>query len=124
VAQGVKRLRKILLAIALLLTISPHLFGQATAVALAPVPAMQFFSSTGVPLSSGCLYTYVTGSSTPSPTFVDGAGLSQNTNPTIMDAGGSQTYGYQILHTVSSFTRRVSAACKERIALAVYFSAR
>lgn len=59
-----------------------------TPVALSPVPAQQFLSSTGVPLASGCIYTSITGTSTPLATFTDGTGTAQNTNPVILDGGG------------------------------------
>lgn len=59
-----------------------------TPVALSPVAAQQFLSSTGVPLASGCIYTSITGTSTPLATFTDGTGTAQNTNPVILDGGG------------------------------------
>lgn len=59
-----------------------------TPVALSPVAAQQFFSSTGVPLASGCIYTSITGTSTPLATFTDGTGTAQNTNPVVLDGGG------------------------------------
>lgn len=61
--------------------------GQAI-VALSPVPAQQFFSSTGAPLASGCIYTTISGTATPLATYNDGTGLVINSNPIILDAGG------------------------------------
>lgn len=59
-----------------------------TNVALSPVSKQQFFSVSGAPLASGCLNTYVTGTSTPLATFVDSTGATQNANPIILDGGG------------------------------------
>src|SRR5260221_2050088 len=63
--------------------------GQAqTSVALAPLAKQQFLSTTGAPLASGCLFTYISGTSTPLATYQDSTGTAQNTNPVILDIGG------------------------------------
>src|SRR5260370_14127719 len=68
--------------------ISQHSVYCQTSVALTPTPAQQFFSSTGVPLASACIYTYISGTSTQLATYTDGTGVTQNTNPVTLDAGG------------------------------------
>lgn len=78
---------RILLTVCALLCLAAGAQAQ-TSVALSPVPAQQFLSSTGVPLASGCIYTSITGTSTPLATFTDGTGAAQNTNPVILDGGG------------------------------------
>ena len=45
---------------------------------LTPSPLMQFFDSTGAPLVSGTLSTYVAGTSTPLATYTDSTGLIAN----------------------------------------------
>lgn len=59
-----------------------------TVVAPSPVAKQQFFAANGSPLSSGCIYTYITGTSTPLPTYTDFTGTTQNPNPIILDGGG------------------------------------
>jgi hypothetical protein len=75
---------------------------QAT-VALSPVPAQQFFSQAGAPLAGGCVYTFISGTSTQLATYTDGTGATQNANPVILDAGGfgnlwltNSSYRFQI----------------------------
>lgn len=60
-----------------------------TAVALAPLPQLQFFDQTGLPLAFGCVFTYQTGTTTPQDTYTDSSGLTKNQNPVILSAGGS-----------------------------------
>lgn len=56
---------------------------------LSPSPKMQFFTSNGVPLSGGKLYTYVAGGLvTPQTTYTDSTGSTPNTNPIILDSRG------------------------------------
>jgi hypothetical protein len=45
---------------------------------LTPSPLMQFFDSTGAPLSGGTLSTYIAGTSTPLATYTDSTGLIAN----------------------------------------------
>jgi len=71
----------------LLLLFAPSAFAQVN-VAIAPVARQQFFSATGQPLASGCVWTYAAGTSTQQATYTDSSGLYQNTNPIILDAGG------------------------------------
>lgn len=48
----------------------------------------RFFDSNGAPLVGGKLYSYAAGTSTPLATYVDFAGVTENPNPTILDASG------------------------------------
>ena len=59
-----------------------------TTVAPSPVAKQQFFAANGSPLSSGCIYTYITGTSTPLATYVDYTGTTQNPQPIVLDGGG------------------------------------
>lgn len=77
-----------LLFILFLLYHSERSFAQAPPAVLMPVPRQQFFSASGVPLAGGCLFSYISGTSTPLATFTDSTGSSMNTNPVILDAGG------------------------------------
>ena len=55
---------------------------------LSPPPKLQFFGSDGLPLVGGKLYTYAAGTTTPLATYTDYTGVTQNTNPVILDATG------------------------------------
>ena len=55
---------------------------------LSPPPKLQFFGSDGLPLVGGKLYTYAAGTTTPLATYVDHDGVTQNTNPVILDSNG------------------------------------
>jgi len=48
----------------------------------------QFFTSGGVPLAGGKIYTYQAGTTTPATTWQDSAGATANTNPIILDSAG------------------------------------
>lgn len=60
------------------------------AVNLSPVGgvAAQFFDNDGNVLSGGKIYTYVAGTSTPTPTYTTAAGNIAHTNPIILDSAG------------------------------------
>lgn len=62
-------------------------FGQ-TPVVLSPVPKLQFFDASGRPLASGCVFSFISGTTTPLATYTDSTGFSVNTNPLILDSGG------------------------------------
>lgn len=55
---------------------------------LVPFPRMQFLDANGNPLAGGKLYTYVSGTSTPLPTYTDAGAGTPNANPVILDSGG------------------------------------
>ena len=71
------------------------------AVNLSPIGnGFQFFTTTGLPLAGGLIYTYQAGSSTPLATYTDNAGTISNTNPIVLGSDGRPsneiwlTYGY------------------------------
>lgn len=71
------------------------------AVNLSPIGnGFQFFSSIGLPLSGGKIYTYQAGSSTPLATYTDNTGSVANANPIILGSDGRPSteiwlvYGY------------------------------
>ena len=55
---------------------------------LLPVLKQRFFTSNGIPLAGGLLYSYVAGTSIPASTFTDETGMSSNPNPVVLDADG------------------------------------
>lgn len=58
-------------------------------VNLSPIGnGFQFFTTTGIPLASGYIYTYVAGSTTPQTTYIDSAGSVANTNPIQLGTDG------------------------------------
>ena len=60
------------------------------AVFLSPVggAAAQFFTSNGVPLTGGKLYTYAAGTTTPFTTYTSASGNTAHTTPIILDSAG------------------------------------
>ena len=71
------------------------------AVNLSPIGnGFQFFSTTGIPLAGGKIYSYQAGSSTPLATHSDSGGAIPNANPIILGTDGRPqteiwlTYGY------------------------------
>jgi len=48
----------------------------------------QFLDNSGDPLTGGLLYTYAAGTTTPATTYTTINGVTQNTNPIVMDAAG------------------------------------
>ena len=71
------------------------------AVNLSPIGnGFQFFSSIGLPLAGGKVYTYQAGSSTPLATYTDNTGNVANANPIILGSDGRPqteiwlTYGF------------------------------
>jgi hypothetical protein len=58
-------------------------------VNLSPIGnGFQFFTTTGLPLAGGFLYTYQAGSTTPAATYTDSAGTIPNTNPIQLGTDG------------------------------------
>jgi hypothetical protein len=55
---------------------------------LSPLPIQKFFGNNGRPLAGGLLFTYVAGTNTKVATYTDASGLSQNTNPIVLDFRG------------------------------------
>ncbi len=54
---------------------------------LTPSPWQTFFYANGAPVASGQLFTYLAGTTTPAPTYLNASGT-PNTNPIILDAAG------------------------------------
>lgn len=80
-------MKRLLLLTALLCALAVPLAAQVP-VALSPVPHLQFLSNAGIPLASGCVFTYQAGTTTPAVTYRDSGGVTTNTNPIILNAGG------------------------------------
>jgi microcystin-dependent protein len=84
------------------------------AVNLSPIGnGFQFFTTTGIPLAGGKIYTYQAGSSTPLATYTDNTGTVANANPIVLGSDGRPaneiwlTYGYNykfILKTADEVT--------------------
>lgn len=55
---------------------------------LSPLPIQKFFGNDGNPLVGGKLFTYLSGTSTKTATYTDAGGLTQNTNPIVLDYRG------------------------------------
>lgn len=55
---------------------------------ISPPPRLQFFTTAGVPMAGGLLYTYAAGTTTPLVTYTDSTGLTANANPVILDSRG------------------------------------
>ena len=71
------------------------------AVNLSPIGnGFQFFTTTGLPLAGGKIYTYQAGSSTPLATYTDNTGAVANANPIVLGSDGRPanevwlTYGF------------------------------
>ena len=58
---------------------------------LAPVARQQFFDANGDPLANGFLYTFLSGTATPSPIYTTSALNVAHPNPARFDAGGFLT---------------------------------
>lgn len=67
------------------------LFGavlQAATGTVMPSPYQTLFDSNGNPVSGGCVWTYVAGTSTPVATYTDVGLTAPNTNPIVADSAG------------------------------------
>ena len=84
------------------------------AVNLSPIGnGFQFFTTTGLPLNGGYLYTYQAGSTTPLTTYTDNAGTISNTNPIQLGTDGRPpaeiwlTYGFNYKFVLADSTNAV-----------------
>lgn len=59
-----------------------------TTTVLAPLLRSAFLNNNGQPLAGGQLFSYQAGTVTPLATYTDSTGLTQNANPTILNARG------------------------------------
>jgi len=83
-------------------------------VNLSPIGnGFQFFTTTGLPLNGGLLYTYQAGSSTPLTTYSDNGGTIPNTNPIVLGTDGRPqveiwlTYGYNYKFVLADSSNNV-----------------
>ena len=84
------------------------------AVNLSPIGnGFQFFTTTGLPLNGGYLYTYQAGSTTPLTTYTDNGGTISNTNPIQLGTDGRPpaeiwlTYGFNYKFVLADSTNAV-----------------
>lgn len=92
------------LCIVAFLLLATFAHGQATVQPLA-TGHYQFFDTNGIPLASGCLFSYISGSLTAQATYTDSTGSVQNANPTILSSSGqadiwpdvSKTYKFKLM---------------------------
>jgi microcystin-dependent protein len=84
------------------------------AVNLSPIGnGFQFFTTTGLPLTGGYLYTYQAGSTTPVNTYTDNGGTIANTNPIQLGTDGRPpaeiwlTYGVNYKFVLADSTNAV-----------------
>ena len=77
--------RKAIIAAIVLLAVIP--LGAQT-VKLTPVPKIQFLDTSGDPLASGKVFTYIAGTTTNQVTYTDSTAATPNANPVILDSGG------------------------------------
>lgn len=97
-------------SIAVLILLLCPVLAQAQGVAVAPLtlPRTQFLSSTGVPVASGCVNFFATGTSTPQAIYADSGGVNQLANPLTLDAAGEASVwmsntGYDIVLNAGVF---------------------
>lgn len=71
-----------------------------------PWEKAQFFDNNGKPVSGGCLFTYISNTTTPLATYTDYTGSVINSNPVILDSAGradiwllAQSYTLKLLTT-------------------------
>ena len=83
-------------------------------VNLSPIGnGFQFFTTTGIPLAGGYLYTYLAGSTTPTATYTTSAGTTTNTNPIQLGTDGRPpqeiwlTYGTNYKFVLADSTNAV-----------------
>ena len=83
-------------------------------VNLSPIGnGFQFFTTTGLPLNGGLLYTYQAGSSTPLTTYSDNGGVYPNTNPIVLGTDGRPqteiwlTYGFNYKFVLADSSNNV-----------------
>ncbi len=55
---------------------------------LSPIPKLKFFDNNGKPLNGGLLFTYAAGTTTKTATYTSSSGVTQNSNPVVLDFRG------------------------------------
>ena len=87
-------------------------------VLLSPIGnGFQFFTTTGLPLAGGYLYSYQAGSSTPLATYTDSTGSIANTNPIILGTDGRPPYEIWLN---STYTYKFVLADSSNVVLQTY----
>lgn len=71
------------------------------AYTLVGAPKLQLLDDDGVPVAGGFLYVYTAGTSTPVDSYSDALGVTPNSNPVELDAGGRPDSGAVYLPTGS-----------------------
>lgn len=57
-------------------------------VQLPPAVKLQYFSNAGVPLAGGCIFTFMSGTTTPLASYTDSTGGTPNPNPVVLGSDG------------------------------------
>lgn len=79
----------------------------ATPVILSPIPQYYATDLAGRPLAFGCVFTYVSGTTTPLTSYTDSTGNTANPNPVILSAGGTANIW---IEAGQAYTFRVKSA--------------
>lgn len=92
---------------AALFALAIYTFGAnfATAGTLMPPGEQTFFDNNGLPLSAGCVFFYVPGTTTPKATYQNSGQTIANTNPVTLDAAGRA-----IIYGTGTYRQVVTAA--------------
>lgn len=67
----------------------------------------QFLNDSGRPLSGGKLYSYAAGTTTPQATYTDSSGMTQRSNPIVLDAAGRIPGTGEVWITVGAYYKFV-----------------
>lgn len=94
-AMTSSHMKSVIMVLALLAIITP--IRAQVAVAPTPVPKFRSFTPTGAPNASGCVYTFISGTSSQLATYTDSTGVTPNQNPTILDINGEAQIWIQAL---------------------------
>lgn len=81
------------LTVLALLCFTSSIVTAAVPVAIAPVAKQTFLDANGNPLAFGCVFTYISNTTTPLATYKEADGLAVHTNPIILDAAGRASGG-------------------------------
>ena len=87
----------------LLFLLSRNVFAQ-TSVILSPAPVFYSVTQNGSPNGFGCVFTYISGTTSNLTTYTDATGTTQNPNPVVLSANGTaniwiktgSTYSYVV----------------------------
>lgn len=79
-------------------------------VQLIPFVKGQWLDQNGKPLAGGCIYTYMSGTSTPLATFTDYTASQVNQNPIVLDSSGRPPFGTDIFLSGQAYRIRLVTA--------------